>query len=79
MAKDGDQDRVKREIQETNAKISDAYEKLAVKFRKRMDKADDKAQAAGKEGKREALRRRSELFGEAAKTLEDKVRKLKAA
>jgi hypothetical protein len=79
MAKDGNQDRVKREISETNARIGDAYEKLAAKFRKRMRKADGKAKAAGKEGKQEALRRRSRLFGKAAKELEGKVRKLKAA
>lgn len=79
MAKDGNQDRVKREISETNVKIGDAYEKLASKFRKRMDKADEKAKATGNEGKQEALRRRSKLFGKAAKELEDKVRKFKAA
>jgi len=79
MAKDGNQDRVKREISETSAKIGDAYEKLAAKFRKRMGKADDKAKTTGKEGKQEALRRRSKLFGKAAKDLEEKVRKLKAA
>ena len=79
MAKDGNQDRMKREISETNVKIGDAYEKLAAKFRKRMEKADDKAKATEKEGKQEALRSRSKLFGKAAKELEDKVRKLRAA
>ena len=79
MAKDGNQDRVKRETSETNDKIAEAYGKLATKFRKRSEKADDKAEATEKEGKQEALRRRSKLFGKAAKELEDKVEKLKAA
>lgn len=77
MAKDGDQERLKLETSETNGKIADAYEKLAAKFRKRSEKADDKAVATEKEGKQEALRRRSKLFGKAAKDLEDKVAKLR--
>lgn len=79
MATDDKQDRLKRETSETSGKIADAYEKLAAKFRKRSEKADDKAEATEKEGKQEALRRRSKLFGKAAKELEDKVAKLKAA
>jgi hypothetical protein len=79
MAKNRTQDRVKRETDETNARIATAYEKLLGKFRDRMRKADDKAQAAATKGKQEALRRRSELFGQAAKELEDKVAKLKAS
>jgi len=79
MAKDKDQDRVRRETTKTNGRIATGYEALAVKFRARMRKADDKAQAAATRGKQEALRRRSELFGQAAKELEDKVAKLKAA
>ncbi|GJD32395.1 hypothetical protein PMNALOAF_3664 [Methylobacterium adhaesivum] len=79
MAKNRTQDRVKRETDETNARIATAYEKLSGKFRDRMRKADDKAQAAATKGKQEALRRRSELFGQAAKELEDKVAKLKAS
>ncbi|SFG55404.1 hypothetical protein SAMN05192565_105162 [Methylobacterium gossipiicola] len=79
MAKDDYQDRVKRETAKTNGRIAADYEALATKFRARMRKADDKAQAAATKGKQEALRRRSDLFGQAAKELEDKVAKLKAA
>lgn len=59
MAKDGTQDRMKRETSKTNARIAGAYEKLATKFRERMQKADDKAQAAEKKGKQETLCRLS--------------------
>jgi hypothetical protein len=55
MAKDGNQDRVRREILETNTKIGNAWEKLASNFRKRLDKADHKAKGTGKEVKQEAL------------------------
>lgn len=79
MAKDDDRDRVRRETARTNGRIAAGYEALAIKFRARMRKADDKAQAAATKGKQEALRRRSDLFGQAAKELEDKVAKLKAA
>ena len=79
MAKDKVQDHLKRETSETNGKIADAYEKLAAKFRRRSEKADDKAEATEKEGKQEALRRRSKLFGKAAKELEDKAVKLREA
>lgn len=79
MAKDGDKDGLKLMALETNAKIADAYEKLAIKFREKSQKADDKAQGAEKKGKQEVLRRRSELFGQAAKELQDKVAKLRKA
>lgn len=77
MAKDDQPDRVKRETTETNGKIAHAFEKLATKLREKSQKADEKVQAAAKKGKQEALRRRSELFGQSANELEDKVSKLR--
>ncbi|MCC0806204.1 hypothetical protein FPV16_08260 [Methylobacterium sp. W2] len=77
MAKNDHKDRLKLETTETNGKIAEASEKLAIRFRAKSQKADEKAQAAGKKGKQEVLRRRSELFGQAAKELEDKVAKLR--
>lgn len=79
MTKDGYQDRMRHETAKANGRIASGYEALAVEFRRRMRKADDKAQAAPTKGKQEALRRRSDLFGQAAKELEDKAVKLKAS
>lgn len=70
---------MKLETAETNGRIADAFEKLATKLRGKSQKADEKAQAVAKKGKQEALRRRSELFGQPAKELEDKVSKLRKA
>ena len=66
-------DRLRRETEEITAKIDATYEKLAHKLRAKSDKAKDGLDAAKKDAKRAILRRRFELYGDAAHVIEDRL------
>ena len=66
-------DKLMRETDAITAKIDAAYEKLAHKLRAKADKAKDGMDAAKKDTKRAILRRRFELYGDAAHDIEDQI------
>lgn len=62
---------------EVTAKIAGSYEKLAVKFRDKAERASEHLKEAKNETKRTTYRRRFELYGDAATDLDERVRQLK--
>ena len=66
-------DRLRGETDAITAKIDAAYERLAHKLRAKADKAKDGLDAAKKDRKRAILRRRFELYGDAAHVIEDQL------
>jgi hypothetical protein len=61
------------EAEKVNAKINDAFLKLAKKMRERADKAKSKVDVARKPEKRAVLLRRFELYADAATHLEERL------
>ncbi|KTS06435.1 hypothetical protein SB2_21965 [Methylobacterium radiotolerans] len=66
-------DAANAEAEKVNAKINDAFLKLAKKMRERADKAKSKVDAARKPEKRAVLLRRFELYADAATHLEERL------
>ena len=66
-------DKLRLETDEITAKIDAAYVRLAHKLRAKADKAKDALDAAKKDTKRAILRRRFELYGDAAHVIEDQL------
>lgn len=69
----GETDAAKDEGAKVNAKIDQAFEKLARKMRGRADKAKEKLDGVTKAGKRAVLLRRFELYADAATYLEERL------
>ncbi|WP_246693014.1 hypothetical protein [Methylobacterium sp. WL64] len=61
---------LREESEKIGTKINDAYEKLASKFRSRSDKARAAMDTKRSETKRALLKRRFELYADAANELE---------
>jgi hypothetical protein len=69
----GHSDAAKAEADKVNAKIDEAFGKLAKKMRAHADKAKAKIDGAKKPEKRAALLRRFELYADAATHLEERL------
>jgi hypothetical protein len=68
-------DALRQESDEVTAKINGAYEKLASKLRRKADKAKGSMDAKKNDRKRALLRRRFELYADAANNLELRLAK----
>ena len=66
-------DRLRRETEAVSAKIDAAYAKLAAKLRGKADKAKAAMDAKKSETKRAVLRRRFELYADAAHDIETRL------
>ena len=69
----GKPDAAKAEAEKVNAKIDEAFKKLAKKMRHHADKAKSKIDGSTKPEKRAVLLRRFELYSDAATHLEDRL------
>lgn len=67
----------KAEADKVNAKIDEAFEKLAKKMHNHADKAKAKIEGTKKPEKRAALLRRFELYSDSASNLEESLSKSK--
>lgn len=67
---DGHADALRQESEKIAGKINEAYEKLASKLRAKADKAKSALELKKGEKKRALLRRRFELYADAANELE---------